>query len=148
MNYSYLLLPAVQTKKLDVVKAAIGTAVLHRPQHDFINDADSRGLSALALVSVLWSQETDVNARAELDAIAAFLLDFKANPFQEVGLTLVKRYHAWTGRKEFERRPGRTIAELCGGRVPPSLKAYIKADAEETPVPEKRIGGEEQKEAA
>ncbi|MBH1408370.1 hypothetical protein I5U08_02450 [Stenotrophomonas maltophilia] len=146
MNYSYLLLPAVQTKNLDVVKAAVGTAILHRPTHDFINDADSRGLSALALVSVLWSQETDVKAREELDAIAAFLLDFKANPFQEVGVTLVKRYHAWTGRKEFERRPGKTIAELCGGRIPPALKEYIKADAERVPVPGKRI--EEQKEAA
>lgn len=52
MNYSYLLLPAVQTKKLDVVKAAVGTAVLHRPQHDFINDADSRGITALALASI------------------------------------------------------------------------------------------------
>jgi len=148
MNYSYLLLPAVQTKRLDIVKAAIGTAVLHRPQHDFINDADSRGLSALALASLLWSQEQETKAREELDSIVSFLLDFKANPFQEVGVTLVKRYHAWTGRKEFERRPGRTIAELCGGRVPPSLQTYIKADAEETPVPGKRIGGEEQKEAA
>lgn len=147
MNYSYLLLPAVQTKKLDVVKAAIGTAVFHQPRHDFINDADSRGLSALALASVLWSQESDVKAREELDAITAFLLAFKANPFQEVGVTLVKRYHAWTGRKEFERRPGKTIAELCGGRIPPSLKLFIKADAEQMPVPGKRIC-EEQKEAA
>lgn len=147
MNYAYLLLPAVQTKKLDVVKAAIGTAVLHQPKHDFINDADSRGLSALALASVLWSQEPDVKAREELDAIAAFLLDFKANPFQEVGATVVKRYHAWTGRKEFERRPGRTIAEICGGKIPPALKLFIKADAEQMPVPGKRIG-EEQKEAA
>lgn len=147
MNYSYLLLPAVQTKRLDVVKAAVGTAVLHRPQHDFINDSDSRGVSALALASALWSQEQDEKAREELDAISAFLLDFKANPFQEVGATVVKRYHAWTGRKEFERRPGRTIAELCAGRIPPSLKLFIKADAERMPVPGTRIG-EEQKEAA
>ncbi|WP_423163913.1 hypothetical protein [Stenotrophomonas maltophilia] len=146
MNYSYLLLPAVQTKKLDVVKAAVGTAILHRPTHDFINDADSRGFTALALASVLWTQEQDARAREELDAIVAFLLDFKANPFQEVGVTLVKRYHAWSGRKEFERRPGKTIAEICGGRIPPALKAYIKADAERVPVPGKRV--EEQKEAA
>lgn len=146
MNYAYLLLPAVQTKKLDVVKAAVGTAILHRPTHDFINDADSRGFTALALASVLWTQEQDARAREELDAIVAFLLDFKANPFQEVGVTLVKRYHAWSGRKEFERRPGKTIAEICGGRIPPALKAYIKADAERVPVPGKRI--EEQKEAA
>lgn len=147
MNYSYLLLPAVQTKKLDVVKAAIGTAVFHQPKHDFINDADSRGITALALASIFWAQESNPKAREELDAIASFLLDFKANPFQEVGVTLVKRYHAWTGRKEFERRPGKTIAELCGGRIPPSLKLFIKADAEQMPVPGKRIG-EEQKEAA
>ncbi|MBN5156815.1 hypothetical protein [Stenotrophomonas maltophilia] len=146
MNYSYLLLPAVQTKNLDVVKAAIGTAILHRPTHDFINDADSRGITALALASALWSQEQDEKARKEMDAIVAFLLDFKANPFQEVGATVVKRYHAWTGRKEFERRPGKTIAEICGGRIPPALKAYIKADAEQMPVPGKRV--EEQKEAA
>ncbi|PWI04197.1 hypothetical protein [Stenotrophomonas maltophilia] len=146
MNYSYLLLPAVQTKRLDVVKAAVGTAVLHRPQHDFINDSDSRGVSALALASLLWSQEPDAKTREELDAITAFLLDFKANPFQEVGVTVVKRYHAWSGRKEFERRPGKTIAEICGGRIPPALKAYINADAERVPVPGKRI--EEQKEAA
>jgi len=86
MNYSYLLLPAVQTKKLDVVKAAVGTAILHRPTHDFINDADSRGFTALALASVLWTQEQDARAGEELDAIVAFLLDFKANPFQEVGM--------------------------------------------------------------
>lgn len=146
MNYAYLLLPAVQTRRLDVVKAAVGTAVLHRPQHDFINDADSRGLTALALASVLWNQEPDANAREELDSIVTFLLDFKANPFQEVGATVVKRYHAWTGRKEFERRSGKTIAELCGGRIPPALKAYIKADAERVPVPGKRV--EEHKEAA
>ncbi|QGL66970.1 hypothetical protein [Stenotrophomonas maltophilia] len=146
MNYSYLLLPAVQTKKLDVVKAAVGTAILHRPTYDFINDADSRGFTALALASILWTQEQDARAREELDAIVAFLLDFKANPFQEVGVTLVKRYHAWSGRKEFERRPGKTIAEICGGRIPSALKAYIKADAERVPVPGKRI--EEQKEAA
>lgn len=146
MNYSYLLLPAVQTKKLDVVKAAVGTAVLHRPQHDFINDADSRGITALALASILWNQEPDANAREELDAISAFLLDFKANPFQEIGITVVKRYHAWTGRKEFERRPGKTIAEICGGRIPPALKVYIKSDAERIPVPGKRV--EERKEAA
>ncbi|HHA2612695.1 TPA: hypothetical protein ACOEOO_001851 [Stenotrophomonas maltophilia] len=147
MNYSYLLLPAVQAKKLDVVKAAIGTAVFHQPKHDFINDADSRGITALALASLLWSQESDAETRQELDAIAAFLLDFKANPFQEVGVTLVRRYHAWTGRKEFERRSGKTIAELCCGKVPPSLKAHIRADAERVPVPGKRIN-EEQKEAA
>lgn len=147
MNYAYLLLSAVQTKRLDVVKAAVGTAVLHCPQHDFINDADSRGITALALASVLWNQEPDANAREELDAISAFLLDFKANPFQEVGVTVVKRYHAWTGRKEFERRPGKTIAEICGGKIPPALKLFIKADAEQMPVPGKRIG-EEQKEAA
>lgn len=146
MNYSYLLLPAVQTKKLDVVKATLGTAVLHQPKHDFINDADSRGITALALASVLWSQELNEDTREELDAITTFLLEFKANPFQEVGVTLVKRYHAWTGRKEFERRPGKTIAEICGGRIPPALKAYIKADAERVPVPGKRV--EEQKEAA
>lgn len=147
MNYAYLLLSAVQTKRLDVVKAAVGTAVLHCPQRDFINDADSRGITALALASVLWNQEPDANAREELDAISAFLLDFKANPFQEVGVTVVKRYHAWTGRKEFERRPGKTIAEICGGKIPPALKLFIKADAEQMPVPGKRIG-EEQKEAA
>ncbi|HHA2980379.1 TPA: hypothetical protein ACOFDS_003094 [Stenotrophomonas maltophilia] len=147
MNYAYLLLPAVQTKRLDVVKAAVGTAVFHQPKHDFINDADSRGITALALASALWSHEQDEGAREELDAIAAFLLNFKANPFQEVGVTLVKRYHAWTGRKEFERCPGKTIAEICGGRIPPALKAYIKADAEQMPVLGKRIG-EEQKEAA
>ena len=146
MNYSYLLLPAVQTKRLDVVKAAVWTAILHRPTPHFINDPDSRGVSALALASLLWNQAPDAETREELDAIVAFLLDFKANPFQEVVITVVKRYHAWTGRKEFERRPGRTIAELCAGRVPPSLKAYIRADAEQTPVPGKRV--EERKEAA
>lgn len=146
MNYAYLLLPAVQTKRLDVVKAAVGTAILHRPTHDFINDADSKGFTILALASLLWSQEQNERTREELDAIAAFLLDFKANPFQEVGVTIVKRYHAWTGRKEFERRSGKTIAEICNGRIPPSLRAFIQADAERMPVPGKRI--EEQKEAA
>ncbi|MGV4839266.1 hypothetical protein ACSMEA_05860 [Stenotrophomonas maltophilia] len=129
MNYSNLLIPAVHTKRLDILKAAVGTAVFHMPKHDFINDADSRGITALALASLTWLHEEDPKAKAELNAMVAFLLDFKANPYQEIGCVFRKRYAGWHGRKEFIREPGKTIAELCNGKLPPALDLFIRRDA-------------------